>query len=58
MRLQTERPPSGGCVLKLPNHGQMPLLRFQPPSGGCVLKPELALMADRFTYSRLQAAVC
>ena len=56
---KTCQPPSGGCVLKLPQFALGFNMLSQPPSGGCVLK--LLIISDNPKYrdaSRLQAAVC
>ena len=52
------QPPSGGCVLKLPQNYLQALEQLQPPSGGCVLKPMLRLLGSYSASSRLRAAVC
>ena len=38
---EKKQPPSGGCVLKLPQEGSNSPASVQPPSGGCVLKLKL-----------------
>ena len=53
-----KQPPSGGCVLKQQMNDYSGQVLSQPPSGGCVLKHVCKYAQDKYTCSRLQAAVC
>ena len=56
--LQSDQPPSGGCVLKLCGQSRCANQLYQPPSGGCVLKHVCKYAQYKYACSRLRAAVC